>query len=374
MGVERSLDPGELRERLRKRSATVEALKRRLDERERELELLRGERQSAPPPAPDAEVPVFFVVGQAKSGTSWLMRLLDAHPEVLCRGEGRIFGLDYLREDLLEGDRPFQPSSLYRAFLEADYLRAWVERSVWTRRGSTDEQVRELVRLTARHFLGAALAQSGMRVIGDKTPFLGDTILEEIGTIYPDARVVHIIRDGRDVAVSAMHHLWNQRIPPRGSGLEDEEVRKRDAYRSDPRAFAEGGEGIFTERRLRATAAMWKRHVGRARDDGARLLGDRYLEVRYEDLLERPEGELGRIDVSLGVDDGADTLRECIRAASFERWSGGRRQGDEDSAALERKGIAGDWRQVFTDADRAVFKQAAGEMLIDLGYERDGDW
>ena len=77
---------------------------------------------------------MFFVVGRAKSGTSWLMRIFNAHPEVLCRGEGRFFGRDFIREDFKdEEDGRIQPSSLYRAFLEADYLRAWMERSVWTR-------------------------------------------------------------------------------------------------------------------------------------------------------------------------------------------------------------------------------------------------
>jgi hypothetical protein len=40
---------------------------------------------------------VFFVVGLGKSGTSWLMRTLDGHPEILCRGEGRFFGREWKR-------------------------------------------------------------------------------------------------------------------------------------------------------------------------------------------------------------------------------------------------------------------------------------
>ncbi|HYQ85440.1 MAG TPA: hypothetical protein VEP28_15795, partial [Rubrobacter sp.] len=38
-----------------------------------------------------SKTPVFFVTGVGKSGTSWLMRTLDGHPEILCRGEGRFF-------------------------------------------------------------------------------------------------------------------------------------------------------------------------------------------------------------------------------------------------------------------------------------------
>jgi hypothetical protein len=60
--------------------------------------------------------------------------------------------------------------------------------------------------------------------------------------------------------------------------------------------------------------------------------------------------------------------------SSFEKWSEGRERGEEDSSAFYRKGIAGDWKNVFTERDREIFKEAAGELLIRLGYERDGDW
>src|ERR687897_57562 len=41
--------------------------------------------------------PVFFVTGVGKSGTSWLMRTLDGHPDILCKGEGRFFAADWRR-------------------------------------------------------------------------------------------------------------------------------------------------------------------------------------------------------------------------------------------------------------------------------------
>src|ERR671921_827924 len=41
--------------------------------------------------------PVFFVTGVGKSGTSWLMRTLDSHPEILCKGEGRFFAAEWRR-------------------------------------------------------------------------------------------------------------------------------------------------------------------------------------------------------------------------------------------------------------------------------------
>ena len=86
------------------------------------------------------------------------MRLLEAHPEVMARGEGRFVGRSYKRPDLKRIDSAtLQPSSLQRALLDADYLRAWIERSVWTRDGDTEEALEELVAVCTRHIMHRAL-------------------------------------------------------------------------------------------------------------------------------------------------------------------------------------------------------------------------
>ncbi len=63
----------------------------------------------------------------------------------------------------------------------------------------------------------------------------------------------------------------------------------------------------------------------------------------------------------------------CVSAATFERLSGGRKRGRE-AASFYRKGIAGDWKNVFTEQNKQEFKAAAGDLLIELGYEEDNDW
>lgn len=318
---------------------------------------------------------IFFVVGHAKSGTSWLMRLLNAHPEIMCRGEGRIFGRSFRRDDLKDDDSsPFQPCSLYRALLEADYLRLWLQRSVWTRDVDIERSIRRLTRVAARHFMIEQLDGTRKRIVGDKTPFLSAETLSEIADIYPDAKVVHVIRDGRDVAVSGMHHLWNRELDLGGGhDLMPQEALIRDRYRADPVGMSDG-DGIFTPQRLSLMATGWREMVTRARDDGSTLLGDRYLEVRYEHLLERPAIEARRVFRFLDADRRPKVARRCVAASSFRRWTGGRRPGQEDSLSLLRKGVAGDWRRVFTARDRKLFDRGAGELLIELGYEPDHRW
>src|ERR671913_2476569 len=83
--------------------------------------------------------PVFFVVGQQKSGTTWLMRMLNSHPEILCKGEGRFFGGNWRQKNLIQRNVLRPASSLYNAVLDARYLRLWIERSVWSRNDDAAE-------------------------------------------------------------------------------------------------------------------------------------------------------------------------------------------------------------------------------------------
>ncbi|MBA2512271.1 MAG: sulfotransferase [Rubrobacteraceae bacterium] len=310
--------------------------------------------------------PVFFVVGQQKSGTTWLMRMLDAHPEILCRGEGRFFGREWRQESVKETDAKRPPSSLYNAVLDAEYLRLWIERSVWSRDDDPDEHVDNLLRMAVDYFLMAELSKTGKRLVGDKSPLLTPDTVGEISAVYPEAKVIHIIRDGRDAVVSAVHHSWNF-----GGKKSARASARREAYLNSP---TERRESVFAKNSLGRMAAEWAARVGRTVKDGPKLLGDNYAEVRYEDLLERPEEEVARLLAFLGADSGAEAVKRCVGAGSFERLSKGRKRGEEDVTSFFRKGVAGDWKNAFTERDKEVFKEEAGELLVQLGYEGDDGW
>lgn len=313
--------------------------------------------------------PVFFVVGLQKSGTTWLMRMLDAHPEILCKGEGRFFGKGWRQESVKQTDAKRPPGSLYNAILDAEYLRLWIERSVWSRDDDAVEHVGNLLRMMIGYFLMGELSKTGKRMVGDKSPLLTPDTIKEISGVYPEARVIHIIRDGRDAAVSAVHHSWNfgKRHSVRISA-------KREAYHENAGGLREARESLFAGSSLRRMAAEWDARVGRTIEDGPALLGDNYTEVRYEDLLEKPEEEMARLLGFLGAEKGVMTVRRCVNAASFEKLSKGRRRDEEDATSFFRKGVAGDWKNVFTARDRRVFKKEAGGLLVRLGYEQNDHW
>jgi hypothetical protein len=195
--------------------------------------------------------------------------------------------------------------------------------------------------------------------------------VQEISEIYPEARVIHIIRDGRDQAVSFIHQQGNRAKRGRTHRLSPEELAKSEAYRRSPQ---EVGEGMFAEKTLRKAAENWAIRVGQAVEDGPALFGESYTEVHYEDLLERPNEEARRLFEFLGVDASGSLVERAVRSASFEKLSKGRERGEEDPSSFYRKGVSGDWKNLFNERDKQVYKEEAGELLIRLGYEKDGDW
>src|SRR5215211_5669849 len=326
-------------------------------------------------PVRGSKTPVFFVTGLGKSGTSWLMRTLDGHPEILCKGEGRFFAADWRRANFDPAGTQALASSLYYALLDSEYLRFWVERSVWAREGDAATHLDNLTRLATEHFLLGQLRKTNKKIVGDKSPLLDADFIQEVSRIYPEAKVIHIIRDGRDQAVSMLHHVWNRSTDQGGvQTLMPEEFERREIYRQDPKKLMQTGEGMFTEERLRGAARSWNARVGKTAQDGPALLGPNYTEVRYEDLLERPNEEVERLVGFLGADTSEKAVQQAVGSASFEKLSRGRARGQEDTSSFYRKGVAGDWKNYFTERDKEIYKEEAGELLIRLGYERDLDW
>jgi hypothetical protein len=322
-----------------------------------------------------SKTPVFFVTGVGKSGTSWLMRTLDGHPEILCKGEGRFFAADWRRANFDPEGTQALASSLYYALLHSEYLRMWVERSVWAREGDAASHLDNLTRLATEHFLVGRLRKTNKKLVGDKSPLLDADFIQEVSRVFPEARVIHIIRDGRDQAVSMLHHVWNRSTDQGGvQTLKPGEFERREAYRKDPKKLLQEGEGMFTEERLRGAARSWNARVGKTAEDGPALLGTNYTEGRYEDLLERPDEEVRRLARFLGADTSQKAVQQAVDSASFERLSKGRERGQEDTSSFYRKGVAGDWNNYFTERDKEIYKEEAGKLLIRLGYERDLDW
>ncbi len=96
--------------------------------------------------------------------------------------------------------------------------------------------------------------------------------------------------------------------------------------------------------------------------------------LKYEDILGRDMEILERVLLGhcrLAVPP--EKLREVVLANRFEARAG-RKRGQEDLGSHERKGVAGDWKNHFTDTVAKAFKNRFGELLVQAGYEQNDRW
>jgi hypothetical protein len=154
--------------------------------------------------------------------------------------------------------------------------------------------------------LGRMFADAeGKRYWGDKTPDYGG-YLGILKTLWPATRFVHLIRDGVAVALSMSRHPGYQWlaaaceaswVPPSFNGY----------YRSVP----------AREVRLDDYARLWERRLTRIRNEASRLPAESVLEIRFEDLLERPAPTLREICAFTGL--AIDPSWESAAAARLDR-------------------------------------------------------
>lgn len=274
---------------------------------------------------------LFFLTGAPKSGTTWLGKLLDAHPEISCRGEACVH---HFGQRLVEAAKSYNQLLAQRKAVITD-----ANDFPPLPFGDVLTLMRTFIELRFQSI--ADPAKPELQFLGEKDPEHA-LHFKDLGPLLPESKFIHIIRDGRGVFVSAWHH--NVR-----SQYEHLKTHDFDAF-------------------LDLTAREWSDRVRRARE-GAKLLGDRYLEVRYEDLVAAPEPKLARILAFLGAAEDGVTVRACVEAASFERLSQGRKAGEEDKTSFFRKGDPEDWRNHLSAAQIARFDQLSGGLLKDLGYK-----
>jgi hypothetical protein len=190
-------------------------------------------------------------------------------------------------------------------------------------------------------------------------------------TIYPDAKMVNIVRDGRDVLISERFRNFVEE----SKFLTSEDRRTIAALKADSVPFADGSRSIFTEAFIRRVAKGWVTNLQETENEAQRLFGKNYFDLRYEDLLTQPFHEMSKLWNFLGVkgiNPALDkTLRDEMSSNPDEEWQSKR---SEDIASFLPKGQAGNWRRLFTEKDKSVFKEVAGDMLVKWKYEKGLNW
>lgn len=177
-----------------------------------------------------------------------------------------------------------------------------------------------------------------------------------------------VVRDGRDVMVSAYYHFLfhNDKNPP----WTVEQFRKKLQF-SDYDNITENLplfiEYMFVVHSQGMFRFSWTEFLQSWMQYGV-------LFIKYEDLLNGAEEALAKALVSLtGEDPDYRKIQEIVQKYSFENLAK-RKPGQENVGSFLRKGIAGDWKNKFSRRACEVFDKYGGEMLISLGYEKDNSW
>jgi hypothetical protein len=292
----------------------------------------------------------FFIFGHARSGTTMLTRLIRLHPEVHCNYQAHFF----TRPPLLES------------------LVAEPEVGEWLSRGSNRwNHGRDLspvvLRAVVDYILEREARREGKRIVGDKSPssLLDGEAVRLLHKVYPDGYLIYIVRDGRDTAVSHRFQTFIE-FPDRLS-KEDQRIRSR--FASDPEPFLSGEQSIFTQDGLTRAAQGWVRNVTQTDRQGRALFGERYLSLRYEDLLQEPWEQMRRVWDFLDTSPVDEDLHQALVAEMSRNpdavWQ---QQKAHDIAQALQKGKQGTWLELLTARDRQIFRQIADQTLLAWGY------
>jgi hypothetical protein len=281
------------------------------------------------PPAP-------FIVGVMRSGTTLLRLMLDAHPELTIPPETKFM------PELIRATRNGAASA-------EDAMAPLLASTRWPDFHLDEELMRARLRAAepldptkAMRILYEAYAERiGKPRWGDKTPGHAQR-MPRIARALPEARFIHLIRDGRAGALS----------------------RRRRA--ADPAPVAKH-------------AKRWRARIRSTRRRARKV--DHYLEQRYEDLVTEPEPVLRRVCefIELDFDPAMLSYHEhaAERLAEIANPLGGktaewRLEAHARATDPPDPGRIGAWREDMSAQEIAEFEATAGEMLRELGYELSG--
>ncbi len=274
------------------------------------------------PTSPTAEttIPPVFVVGAPRSGTTFLTRLLNQYFDVhVARDGGTILRFHSLTApDHRIPDRKTLETVVNALFSDYFFKKRFLERGLTLTPEEVLAQFSGQTYADLIHFIMMEMArQHGKRRWGNKRPSYALHITE-LAQIFPEARFLHIVRDGRDVAYSMR--------------------------RAKSSAF---------ERNWYFAIKDWAHHVTVARNQGQQLPDGRYLEIFYEALMQDPVQVMQQIIPFLGDTNENESrleryeteIRQLIKPGNFEKWK----------------------REIPPSAIR-IMERAAGPTLQAFGY------
>ncbi len=175
--------------------------------------------------------------------------------------------------------------------------------------------------------------KEGKKRWGDKTP----QYVTEIPTllqIFPSCKIIHVYRDGRDVALSWIRVGW-------------------------------GPQNVYI------AARDWKYYVDAGQGAASSVPPGAYLEVRYEELLASPEETMKRVCTFLDEPFCQAVLKPNFTERRQRRPIIGTPRNSVISKTEIMSSNSGKWKDMMAPSDRIIFESVAGDLLERLGYETE---
>ena len=261
-----------------------------------------------------------FVLGHGRSGTSILIKLIRKYLKVNFGTESQ-FIVRYYKSLKNYGDIK-KDDNLKRLIIDLSKER-WFKR-VKKRFGFEPDLTDLFLSIKERTYRGVLDAifeqfatYHGMERWGDKTPeYIYD--LPVLNKLFPEAKYIHIVRDGRDVALSEFKTQF-------------------------------GAKNIYK------AAEEWKRKVGLIHEFGSLLPAERYCEIRYEDFLSRPSDVFQKLISFLKIANDDQVVQFIEKNISSDL----------------KRGNFYKWKNELDRSQRRIFEREAGDFLRYYNYENE---
>ena len=283
--------------------------------------------------------PFAFIVGNPRSGTTLLRHIVDSHSQIAFLVESAWFMNWFEKRTGLTAEGAVTPEMVplllakHRLFRDLDLAISAEEMYGWIQSAPNFPWANFISNLCNRY--GKA---RGKPLVGNKTPSFVRRI-RAMHELWPQTKFVHIIRDGRDVFLSAR-------------------VKWKD--KPDFRHYS-----TWSQDNVTTAALWWEWNVRLGREAGRLLPSGLYYEMRYERLVEDPESECVRLCQFLGVPFESAMLRHQETFQARYRSDG--RIINARVALPITPGLR-DWRSEMNAAELQRFEASAGTLLQELGY------
>ncbi len=271
---------------------------------------------------------IVFIVGCPRSGTTWLRKLLASHPKVHSGGESHLFAW-YLGSQLRASKKDFKTHH------KSSRNESWTGLCYYFEETQFITILREYMHKLMEPMVGGLGPQE---IFVEKTP-KHSFFIPEIIEMLPECRIVHILRDGRDVVSSLL-------------------AASKSSWGSD-----------WSPGSARQAARLWVEHVETVLGASKKIPPEQFYQLRYEDLWKNTDKTLRDLSQFLKLEWDENVLFDAIEKSKAQA----KKESARPSGFI-RKAKAGSWKEDLSFSDKLSVWLVARKTLRKVGYAWDYPW